>query len=209
MRLNSTYHIMYTFIGNLLILSLTCFNSSCHTLNKQVREGIPTEVGLDSSYIENEEVVHDPPKNTTSEPYHYVALCNFTEQSLDIISFKKQAGEMNLIVSSASELFLAGYVDNQLVHYYRFADPLKSLGIDHESNPKKLNEAQAFILFPKSIENYLNNNNYQSAIYRVDAYINSFSDQIGTTSFLKQAISDHKLTKVYDLDPERISKLIK
>lgn len=209
MRLNSTYLIMYTFIGNLLILSLTCLNSSCHTLNKQVREGIPTDVGLDSSYLENEQVVHDPPKNTTSESYHYAALCNFTEQSLEIISVEKQAGEMNLIVSSASELFLAGYIDNKLVHYYRFANPLESHGIDQESNPNKLNAAQAFLLFPKAIENYLNNKSYQASIYRVDAYINSFAAQIETTSIINEAISDHKLTKIYDLNPENMRKLIK
>ncbi len=209
LRLNRTYRIMYTFIVNVLILSLTCFNSSCHTLNKQVRESIPTEVGIDSSYTDQKEVDPDPPGNNNSESYHYVALCKFTKQSLEIISVKKQAGEMNLIVSSASELFLAGFVNNQLVHYYRFADPLESHGIDQESNPNKLNAAEAFILFPKSLENYLNNKSYFSAIYRVDSYINSFAEQIGTATSIKQAISDHKLTKIYELNLYRMSALIK
>lgn len=200
---------MYTFIVNVLILCLTCLNSSCHTLNKQVREGIPSEVGIDSSYLDLKEVDPNPPVTATSESYHYIALCRFTKESLEIISVKKQAGEMNLIVSSASELFLAGFVNNQLVHYYRFADPLESHGIDQESNPNKLNAAEAFILFPKSLENYLNNKNYSTAIYRVDAYINSFAEQIGTATSIKQAISDHKLTKIYDLNLDKLRNLIK
>lgn len=200
---------MYTFIVNVLILCLTCLNSSCHTLNKQVREGIPSEVGIDSSYLDLKEVDPNPPVTATSESYHYIALCRFTKESLEIISVKKQAGEMNLIVSSASELFLAGFVNNQLVHYYRFADPLESHGIDQESNPNKLNAAEAFILFPKSLENYLNNKNYSIAIYRVDAYINSFAEQIGTATSIKQAISDHKLTKIYDLNLDKLRNLIK
>ncbi len=200
---------MYTFIGNILILSLTCFNCSCHTFNKQVREGIPTEVGMDSTNSELNEVENDPTEKNTTQDYHYVALCKFTKQSLEIISIKKQAGEMNLIVSSANELFLAGFVENQLVHYYRFADPLDSHGIDQESKPQKLNAAEAFILFPKSIESYLNNKSYFPAIYRVDAYLNSFSEQIGTAISIKKAISDQKITKIYDLNLVRMKELIK
>ena len=59
----------------------------------------------------------------------------------------KKANEFDF--ASASDLFLAGYVEGNLVNYYRFADPLETHGTDHEAVRNQSETAQAFILMPK------------------------------------------------------------
>ena len=197
---------MSQLIGIFLTIALT-WNIACSTKSIQVKATVPNAENHDTLEFPDESSVENL-EYQKDQNYHYAFLCNFYEDSMELISVKKQEGSMSLIVSSASELFLAGYIDGILVNYYRFADPLETHGIDHQATSKKTKSAQAFLLMPKNIETNINNKTFELAVYRIGAYIENFSDQIQSLRNLNKLISDKKIDILHRLDTSRIKELV-
>ena len=197
---------MFQFIGLFLAVALS-WNISCCSKSVQLKSTVPN--------VEKSDRFEIPDSGTVAvnevrdgDKYHYAFLCNFKKDQLEIVSVNKQEGPMNLIVASASDLFLAGYVEGNLVNYYRFADPLETHGTDHEAVRNQSETAHAFILMPKNIESFLKNKSYELAIYKITAYIDNFSKHVNKTSELKQLKKDKKIELIYIIDQSKIKQLI-
>lgn len=165
----------------------------------QVKKGeaapasIPTEAG---------EIPARTPENTgeTEEPagaeFHYAVRFRFTRESAQPLSVTRQAGDMPLTVAPASEMFVATYAGEQLVQYYRFADPLRVRSVGHEGEMERLEEGFATLLFPSTFKTLLAKKP-DIAIYSVKAYITGFQEQIATATAVQRAIKAGKLEKTY------------
>ena len=145
---------------------------------------------------------------TPPADFHYAVRFQFTSERAEPVAGVREAGDMPLLVTPASELFTAIYAGGNLIHYFSFADPLAVRAIDDRGEQKRLERGAATLLFPASLLRH-KAAKVEAGIYAVNAYMADFQDQVQTDTALRQAVRDGRLVKRYTLDSRALLDFLK